>query len=88
VANIKASIKSIRTTKRRRGRRLKVIYNLKDVLKKALKGISSKAADAETAVRAAIKLVDKAISNGILKKNAGARKKSRLMKKLNALKKS
>jgi len=31
------------------------------------------------------KAVDKAIEHGVLKKNTGARKKSRLMKKFNAL---
>lgn len=86
MANLKSSIKSIENTKRDRARRLKVINALKDALKKAVKGISAKAADTEALVKNTIKLIDKAISNGILKKNTGARKKSRLMKKLNALK--
>ncbi|MCX5750295.1 MAG: 30S ribosomal protein S20 [Candidatus Saganbacteria bacterium] len=88
MANLKSSIKSIENTKRDRARRLKVIWALRESLKDALKGISTKAADNESLVRNTIKLIDKAISNGILKKNTGARKKSRLMKKLNALKKS
>ena len=36
------------------------------------------------AVRAAIKRIDMAVSKGVIHKNAGARKKSRLMKRVNA----
>ncbi len=41
-------------------------------------------ADAETEVGAAIKALDSAVTKGILHKNNAARKKSRLMAKLNA----
>ncbi len=43
------------------------------------------AADAEKATVAAIRALDKAAEKGIIKKNNAARRKSRLMKKLNAL---
>ena len=50
-----------------------------------------KAADAsigtdsnEDDVRAAIKRIDMAVSKGVIHKHAGARKKSRLMRKVNA----
>ncbi len=42
-------------------------------------------ADAEKATVAAIRALDKAAEKGIIKKNNAARRKSRLMKKLNAL---
>ena len=39
--------------------------------------------DAETAVRAAIVALDKSANKGIIHRNNAARRKSRLMKKLN-----
>ena len=42
------------------------------------------AADKEAAIRVAIKKVDQACAKGLLHKNAAARKKSQLAKKLNA----
>ncbi len=41
--------------------------------------------EAQKIINQSIKEIDRAISKGIIKKNTGARKKSRLMKKLNAL---
>ncbi len=46
---------------------------------------ASNVADAEKATIAAIRALDKAAEKGIIKKNNAARRKSRLMKKLNAL---
>lgn len=46
---------------------------------------NKKTDEAKKSVLQSIKEIDKAISKGIIKKNTGARKKSRLMKKLNAL---
>ncbi len=46
---------------------------------------SSNVTDAEKATIAAIRALDKAAEKGIIKKNNAARRKSRLMKKLNAL---
>jgi small subunit ribosomal protein S20 len=40
--------------------------------------------DSDEAVRAAVKRIDSAASKGIIHKNAAARKKSRMMKKVNA----
>ena len=42
--------------------------------------------NAETALKAMIKKVDKAAGKGIIKKNTAARKKSRMQKRLNKLK--
>ena len=54
--------------------------NLKTMIKKA------DAACAANAVRVAIKRVDQACAKGLMHKNAAARKKSQLAKKLNAAK--
>ena len=86
MANIKASIKDIRKTKRRRERNRKGTSVLREAYKKALKAVSAKTADAVDMAKAAIKVVDKAVSNNIIKRNAGSRRKSRLMKLINGLK--
>jgi small subunit ribosomal protein S20 len=86
MANIKASIKDIRKSRRRRERNKKAVSGLREAYKKALKGLSSKSSDAVDLVKKAIKTIDKAVSNYIIKPNAGSRRKSRLMKVLNTLK--
>lgn len=62
----------------------------KSKLKKAIKTsrkviVDKKADDAKAEVLKTIKLLDKAASKGIIKKNTAARNKSRLMKRLNSL---
>lgn len=56
---------------------------MKDSLKKVKKLIAdSKKDDAKKLIPAAYQAIDKAVKGGIIKKNAAARKKSRLMKAL------
>ncbi|ANF97762.1 MULTISPECIES: 30S ribosomal protein S20 [Paenibacillus] len=84
--NIKSAVKRVKTSEKRRA--------LNAAQKSALR-TSVKAADtalvntdvevAKTAVAAASKSLDKAVSKGHIHKNAAARKKSRLAKKLNAI---
>ncbi len=83
-----AAFKALRQSKKRRIKNVKVKKDLVTAVKdgRRLTG-EGKAAEAKTAVLKAIKLIDRAASNGIIKKNNAARKKSRLMKKLNALNK-
>lgn len=82
----KASFKSLRQSKKRRARNLRVKKPLISALKTAQKLMKNKKLEeAKAAVLKAIKLLDRAASKGIIKKNTAARKKSRLMKKLNAL---
>ena len=85
MANIKAAIKYIRKSKKNRARNVAVKGNLKKLTKAALKLIASKEKGAQEAVKAVLSAVDKASENGILHKNTAARKKSRLMAKLNAI---
>jgi len=87
MANIKAAIKYIRKSAKNRLRNIVVKGNIKKLFKQALKLISTKDKGAAEAVRKAASAVDKAAENGILHKNTAARKKSRLMKKLNAISK-
>jgi small subunit ribosomal protein S20 len=48
--------------------------------------VHGSAADSEAALKAAIKLLDREANRGTLHRNAAARRKSRLMRRLNALK--
>jgi len=83
VANIKSQIKRNRQTEKRNLRNRKVRSELHTRTKSALSAIDQ-GENAEEAVNDAIKRIDKAAQQGILKKNTAARRKSRLVKKLNA----
>jgi small subunit ribosomal protein S20 len=87
MANHKSALKRIRTSERRRLRNRLVITSTRTAIKKA-RVASAPKGDADTAkaaVVAAIRALDKAGSKGILHKNNIARRKSRLMKRLNAM---
>ncbi|MFA6184521.1 MAG: 30S ribosomal protein S20 [Parcubacteria group bacterium] len=82
----KASFKDLRQSKKRMARNFKIKNSLKKNLKEGRRLIETKKADeAQKLIKQSIKEIDRAISKGIIKRNTGARKKSRLMKKLNAL---
>jgi len=83
MANIKAAIKYIRKSRKNRIRNLAVKGNIKKLTKQSLKLISLKDKGAAEAVKNTLSAIDKASENGILHKNTAARKKSRLVKKLN-----
>jgi small subunit ribosomal protein S20 len=85
MANIKAAIKYIRKSRKNRIRNIAVKGNIKKLTKQSLKLISLKDKGAAEAVKNTMSAIDKAAENGILHKNTAARKKSRLMKKLNAI---
>ncbi|MFH1366782.1 MAG: 30S ribosomal protein S20 [Patescibacteria group bacterium] len=84
-----AAEKALRQTKKHRVRNLGVLNNIRKMAVEYRKSLDKKdkAKTAELAKKM-IKAYDKAVSNGYLKKNTASRKKSRLMKKLNALTKS
>lgn len=84
-----AAEKALRQTKKHRARNLDVLNNIKKMSVEYRKSVEKK--DKTKAGELAKKLVkayDKAVSNGYLKKNTASRKKSRLIKKLNALMKT
>lgn len=80
MANIKSAKKRVRVIETKTLRNKMVKSALKTSIKKAN---VAEGADKEAAVRLAIKKVDQACAKGILHKNAAARKKSQLAKKLN-----
>ena len=58
---------------------------VKTEIKKANAAIAAKSNDASTSVVAAISILDQAAERGILHKNNAARRKSRLMRRLNQM---
>lgn len=85
----KAAEKALRQNKKQRERNLKFKNEIKKMLVEFRKtSAKNDKGKAEETAKKLIKALDKASANGYLKKNTVNRKKSRLMKKLNALKKA
>lgn len=83
--NKKSAIKELRKSAKRAIRNYKVKKAIKDVVKDSRKLIEAKEKQAADKVKVAIKLLDKASAKKIITKNTAARKKSRLVKKLNSI---
>ena len=62
------------------------LANVKTLRKKTRKAIESKSTDAEKNIKETIKAIDKQIQKGRIKKNTGARMKSRMVKSYNKTK--
>jgi len=84
LANRKSAIKMIRVAARRTAQNKPVRTRAKTRIDVAERLIATKPAEAPAAVVAAVSALDKAAEKGVLHKNNAARRKSRLMKKLNA----
>jgi small subunit ribosomal protein S20 len=82
MANIKSQKKRNITNDKRHERNKAVKAELKTRTKRVESTLGTD--DSDAAVRAAVKRIDSAASKGIIHKNAAARKKSRMMKKVNA----
>lgn len=83
MANTKSAIRAIRVNARKRARRKPVVTELKTHVRNAERMIFEGNEGAESAVNAAIVALDKSANKGIIHRNNAARRKSRLMKKLN-----
>ena len=83
--NIKSAIKRVRTSEISKAQNIKVKYTTRTAVKNAETAITANNANANETLVTAIKKLDKAASKGLIHKNAAARKKSRLTKKLNSL---
>lgn len=84
VANIKSQKKRILTNAKAEERNKAVKSELKTRVRNAVTAAGTENAD--SALRAAAKRIDKAANKGVIHKNAAARRKSRLAKRLNAAK--
>lgn len=84
--NIKSAKKRVKVIAAKTMQNKAVKSNLRTVLKKADIACTEKADNSEAAFRLAMKKVDQAAAKNIIHKNAAARKKSQLAKKLNSAK--
>lgn len=86
LANTKSAKKRIRQNEKRRTRNRDVMSRTKTYLKRARVVIDEGDATASReAVDLAISELDRAVSKGVLHANSAARRKSRLMARLNAM---
>ena len=83
MANIKSQIKRNRQTVKRTERNKAVRSELKTRTKNASAAAAAGDDNAQELARIAQKRIDSAASKGVIHKNAAARRKSRLAKKLN-----
>lgn len=84
--NIKASIRSVKTDAERRAKNAPIKAALRNASRKvAALAENGAKEDAQATLVVAAGLLDKAAHKGIIHKNAAARKKSRLAKKINAI---
>ncbi len=82
MANIKSQKKRILTNAKAAERNKAIKSELRTRVKSAVK--SAGAEDSDEAVRIAVKRLDMAAAKGIIHPNQAARRKSRLMKRINA----
>jgi len=78
--------KRMRQEQKRRLHNRSIKSLVKTQVTKARQAISAEEADAEAVVRAAVSELDRAAKKGVIHRNNAARRKSRLMKQLNATK--
>lgn len=85
MANIRSQIKRNRQNEARRVRNKSVRSELKTRAKHAVAAAEEGADDSPEVLAAAIKRIDKAAAKGVIHKNQAARRKSRLMRRINAV---
>ncbi|MCQ6278167.1 30S ribosomal protein S20 [Bacillus sp. EB600] len=84
--NIKSAIKRVKTTEVRNAQNTTVKSSMRTAVKKVEAAITTNdSTTAKNAFATAASQLDKAAAKGLIHKNAAARKKARLMKKLNVL---
>jgi len=84
--NRPSAMKHLRADERKRKRNMQVRSAMRTVVKNAEEAILANDSNAEELFRLAVKQIDKTASKGVIKKAKANRKKSRLAKKLNAMK--
>lgn len=82
------AMKTAKVQERRRIVNRRVRASTRTAVKKAVRALRSGGDDANAAVHSATSKLDRAVTKGVLHRNAAARGKSRLMKRLNAARQS
>lgn len=86
MANIKSAIKRIKITEKNNAKNTSEKSAMRTAIKKVEAAVfNNDAALAKEALVQAVRKLDKAATKGLIHKNAAARQKSRLMKKVNSL---
>jgi small subunit ribosomal protein S20 len=85
VANIKSQIKRNRTNEKARLRNKSAKSEIKTRVKTAVAAAASGVDSSAEDLRMAVKRLDKAAARGIIHKNQAANRKSRLVRRINAL---
>jgi small subunit ribosomal protein S20 len=85
VANIKSQIKRNRTNEVARVRNKAAKSEVKTRIKTAVASAQSGSESSAEDLRAAVKRLDKAAARGIIHKNQASNRKSRLVRRINAL---
>jgi small subunit ribosomal protein S20 len=85
VANIRSQIKRNRQNEKRRLRNKAVRSEMRTRTKRALTEVEQGSEDAAEFLRLAVKRIDKAAAQGSIHKNQAANRKSKLMRRANAL---
>jgi small subunit ribosomal protein S20 len=84
--NIKSSERSVKTDAERRAQNFSNRSAVKTASRKVVETVQAgKADDAKALLTKASSIIDKAVTKGVIHKNAAARKKSRLALKINAI---
>lgn len=86
MANIKSAEKRIEVTAKKAAANKAAKTAVKTEIKNGRLAVANNAENMDAAVLSAVRKVDKAVSRGIMHKNTAARRKSQLMKGLNAAK--
>lgn len=82
--NIRSAMKRTRQNEKRRAQRKAQISALRTAIKNVESALAQNNIEAaREALKVATKKLDKAVTKGLIHKNAAARQKSRLMKKVN-----
>ena len=86
MANTRSALKRIRSTARKTARNRAIRSATRTFVKKARLLIAAgNKQEAEAAVKRAISALDRAVTKGVLHRNNAARRKSRLVKRLQSL---
>ncbi len=80
--NIKSVYKDVKKSRERRIRNLDTNSRIKTLTKKTKAAMDSSADNTAELIKDTISTIDKAVKRGIIHKNAAARRKSRLMKRM------
>jgi len=81
---IKSGIKRVEVAERNRQRNVAVKSAIKSAVRHTQEAIVAQGDDVQAKFQAAVSLLDKAVTKGVLHRKAAARRKSRLAKKFNA----